>query len=82
MHDLYVSLDPEQDPPFLSTTVLNLLNFWLPPLQLLEHDPLADQSDHWQLIGSGLIGFGVVVVDAVVDEICVISVPELFRMTL
>ena len=52
----YFSLEPEQDPPLLSCTVLYLVYFWVPPPQVAEHDPLAnqlnhdqlDQLDHWQ----------------------------------
>ena len=51
LHVLYFSSEPVQDPPLLSDTVLYLVYFWRPPSQLLEHDPLADQFDHWQLTG-------------------------------
>ena len=40
------SLEPEQDPPLLSETVLVLVDFCDPPPQLLEHEPLGVQSDH------------------------------------
>ena len=42
------SLKPEQDPPLLSDTVLYLVDFCNPPPQVLEHDPLVVQPDHWQ----------------------------------
>ena len=49
LQDLDLSLEPEQVPPLVSHTVLDRVDIWVPPSQLLEHDPHADQVDHWQL---------------------------------
>ena len=46
LQELDFSLEPEQVPPLLSCTLLGLVDFWVPPPQLLEHDPHADQFDH------------------------------------
>ena len=40
------SLEPKQDPPLLPDKVLCLIDFFVPPPQLLEHGPLDDQLDH------------------------------------
>ena len=46
----YFSFEPGQDPlPLFLDPIVNLVYFCFPPPQLLEHDPLADQSDHWQM---------------------------------
>ena len=52
LQDLDLSLEPEQVPPLVSHTVLERVDAWVPPSQLLEHDPHADHFDHWQLIGA------------------------------
>ena len=40
------SLEPKQDPPLLSEAVLVLVDFFDPPPQLFEQDPLTVQLDH------------------------------------
>ena len=49
------SFEPGQDPlPLFLDPIINLVYLCLPPPQLLEHDPLAVQSDHWQMsVGVG-----------------------------
>ena len=46
LQDWDFSLEPEQVPPLLSCTLLDLVDFWVPPPQVLEHDPQPDQFDH------------------------------------
>ena len=46
LQDWDFSLDPEHVPPLLCCTVLDLVDFWVPTPQVLEHDPHADQFDH------------------------------------
>ena len=59
LHDSNFAFKPEQYPPLLSDTVFDLVYLCSPPSQLLEHDPLADQSDHWQLTDVlGVLGCG------------------------
>ena len=46
LQDLDLSLKAEQVPPLVSCTVFVLVDVWVPPPQVLEHDRHADQFDH------------------------------------
>ena len=46
LQDLDLSFEPEQVPPLFSSTVLDLVDVWVPPPQVLEHDPHDPQFDH------------------------------------